>query len=211
MEKYLQGLIERMNVKEQVVSSSESISFKAYREAEKLCDPQVLGLLRKMIQAHSQKKEKTFRNAAYFIYGKLLAKFPISDYAAFFIEQLKNEDDKYVISAMLDRLCEFEIPDDVNTDIITELAYSEKWQIRYSAISALGSCNSQKARDVLEYYILQEDDKKYKYEIIYANAAFGKIGVDSDISLIETHLHSRIRDVRSSAEFAIENIKSRNV
>ncbi len=54
----------------------------------------------------------------------------------------------------------------------------------------------------------QEDEKKYKYEITYANAAMGKIGDPTDIPLLERHINSRIQDIKISAQMAIEKIKA---
>lgn len=50
---------------------------------------------------------------------------------------------------------------------------------------------------------------KFKDEIIYANAALGRIGDKSDIPLLEMHENSSIQDIRDSAGFAIERIRKK--
>ena len=210
LEEYLYELVEKMTVKEDVKSSDESVSFKAHREAEKIDDVKALEILKKMIISHSLKKDKKFRNACYFIYGKLLIKFPVYDYLSFYIEQIKKEDDKYILSAMLDSLCQIEIPDGISPNAVITLADNEKWQIRYSAISALGSFCNEQSREKLREYISKEDEKKFKEEIIYANAAIGKCGEKEDISYLELHKNSKIRDIRISSVLAIQKITERN-
>ena len=55
----------------------------------------------------------------------------------------------------------------------------------------------------------QTDHKKYRFELFYANSVLGNIGEPNDIALLEQHIHSRIKDVRGTAVYAIENIKKR--
>lgn len=210
LEEYLYELVEKMTVKEDVKSSDESVSFKAHREAEKIDDVKALEILKKMIISHSLKKDKKFRNACYFIYGNLISKFPIYDYVAFYMECIKKENDKYIISAMLDGLCNADIPKGISADAVVALSDSEIWQIRYSAISALGCFCNEQSREKLREYILKEDEKKFKEEIIYANAAIGKCGEKEDISYLELHKNSKIRDIRISSVLAIQKITERN-
>jgi HEAT repeat protein len=61
------------------------------------------------------------------------------------------------------------------------------------------------------FFINQEDEKKYEYEIIYANASLGSIGSKEDIPFLEKHVKSRKRDIRDSARFAIDRINEREV
>ncbi|MDE7200494.1 MAG: hypothetical protein K2O91_00990 [Lachnospiraceae bacterium] len=63
----------------------------------------------------------------------------------------------------------------------------------------------------MAYYIGQSDEKKYKYEITYANAAMGKIGTVEYIPLLENHIHSRCPDIKGSAQTAIERIRERGL
>lgn len=125
------------------------------------------------------------------------------------MQQLEVETDKYILSGMLDRLADIKIPSDISVKPIVRLAMNEKWLIRHSAIRALGASATLESKQALAYYINQEDVKRYKYEITYANAALGEIGSVEDIPLLEQHINNRISDVRGSAVFAIERIQAR--
>ena len=56
---------------------------------------------------------------------------------------------------------------------------------------------------------MQEDEKEYKFELIYANAALEYIEEIHDIDLLEKHAHSRIRNIKDSPIYTIDNIKKR--
>ena len=95
--------------------------------------------------------------------------------------------------------------------LVIKSSQNDKWQIRHSAINALGSSATRSNREALLFFINQEDEKKYENEIVYANASLGKIGLKSDIPFLEKHINSRKRDIRESALFAIEKINGRGV
>ena len=207
---YIKELIKRMIIKEGIKSSDESVSWKAHREAETLNDVSLYPILEELILQNSKPKDKKYRNAVYFIMGKLIVNVPDIEGIVFYIKQLEIETDKYILSAMLDRISEFAIPTYINIEVIASLSLHEKWLIRHSAINALGSSAALESKKALYYYINQEDEKTYKYEITYANASLGKMGSMDDIPIIEQHLKSKIQDIRRSAEFAIQCIRERN-
>lgn len=207
---YIEELIQRMIIKEEIKYSDESISWKAHREAEILNDVSLYPILKELILLNSKSKYKKYRNAAYFILGKLIRNVPDIDGIVFYLKQLEVETDKYILSSMLDRISDFVIPTYISIEIIASLSLHEKWLIRHNAINALGSSATLESKKALYYYINQEDEKTYKYEITYANASLGKIGSMDDIPIIEQHLKSKIRDIRLSAEFAIQSIRERN-
>lgn len=164
---------------------------------------------KKIILINPKPKDKKIRDAAYFILGKLLKNEPLDEQICFYLQQLEVETDKYILSGMLDRIADIKIPSDISVKPIVRLAMNEKWLIRHSAIRALGASATLESKQALAYYINQEDVKRYKYEITYANAALGEIGSVEDIPLLEQHINNRISDVRGSAVFAIERIQAR--
>lgn len=202
-------LIERMNTVENVRESSDSISWKAHREAETLADVSLFPLLQEIICENSKPKEKKIRGAAYFILGKLLINTFDKVACEFFVAQLMAETDKYIIASMLDRLADIEIPSDISIEPLIYHSRNEKWLIRHSAILALGSSKTQKSKEALAYYLNLDDEKAFKQEIIYASASLGRIGELSDIPLLEKYMLSRSRDVKISAQFAIDRIRER--
>lgn len=152
---------------------------------------------------------RRIRDKAYFIGGKLLANAFDYDFCEFFVNRLSCETNKHVLSSMLDLLAEFDVPQCPNIDLIVGCTQNEKWLIRYSAISALGSFDTNKSRECLRTFVNLDDEKKYDYEIVYAQAALGRIGKKEDIKLLQKHANSRKVDMRISARFAIENIENR--
>lgn len=205
------SLIARMNTVQCLPSSSDSISWKAHREAETFRDASLFPVLREIICEHGRPSDKELRKAAYFILGKLLKNQFDRAACDFFLHQLTVETDKHIISSMLDRIKEFDIPAGLDIEPVKVHSKSEKWLIRHSAILALGSFATPESKEALSYYLKQEDEKAFRREITYANAALGRIGDPSDIPLLETHIHSRSRDIRDSAEFAIRWIQSKAV
>lgn len=202
-------LIEQMNAVANA-SSSDNISWQAYREAETLHDSLLFPILEEIICDNTTTKGNRVRKAAYFIFGKILKnRF---EWAAcdFLIQQLTRETNKYIIADILDRVAEIELPADMNIEPIILHSKSDIGLIRHSAIRALGSSATQYSIEALAYYLNQTEERTFKYELVYANAALGRIGDESTIPLLEKHTSSRIRDVRDSAKFAIERIKEKS-
>ena len=205
----LYDLIARMTIKEQLTSSEESVSWNAYREAERISDETVYPILKKIIEENH--KNKAVREAAYVIIGYSLRNIFNKEACIFLIQRLDEETDKYVVACILDKLARIHIPEDIDMSLVIKCSQNDKWQIRHSALDALGSSATKANRNALLFFINQEDENKYKYEIIYANASLGKIGLKEDIPFLEKHIKSRKRDIRASALFAIDRIKEREV
>ena len=207
--KGLENLIEQMADAEEVYNNEDTVSWKAMREAETLADTELLPILKEIIIEKAKPKERRLRSEAYFIYGKILKNSFDKDGCRFFINQLTIENDKYILSTILDCLTEIKISEDIDISPIIFHTQNEKWLVRYAAIRTLGSCFTQKSREALSFYLKQCDEKKYMYEITYANTAMGKIGTDKDIFLLEQHKDSRIERIKTSARTAIEKITIR--
>lgn len=212
MDEYLQELIERMlRNDDSSMSSKESVSFSAYREAEKLTNKDYLSQLKVFIENNPQKNKRTFRDKAYFIMGKLLINNPDINYIEFLIHRLLIETDKYIISSVLDRLADISFLEEINIEPIVQYTKNEKWLIRNSAIRALQSSNSKMARQTAIGFLKSEDIKRDRYEITYANATLSRIGRIEDIVFIQPLTEVRLLDIRDSAKFAIEAIEKRGL
>ena len=205
----LYDLIARMTIKEQLTSSEESVSWNAYREAERISDETVYPILKKIIEENH--KNKAVREAAYVIIGYSLRNIFNKEACIFLIQRLDEETDKYVVACILDKLARIHISEDIDMSLVIKCSQNDKWLIRHSALNALGSSSTHANREALLFFINQEDEKKYEYEIIYANASLGNIGSKEDIPFLEKHVKSRKRDIRDSARFAIDRIKEREV
>ena len=210
-EKQLTELIYRMCDEEKFSKSSDSISWKAYREAEKLSDVSFLPFLEGIIRGNSKddKKDKQLRRVVYFIIGNIIKNSFDDDGCKFLIGRLDVEKDKYNLSAIMDLFVSISVPWYIDIEPIVRHSKSDIWLIRHSAINALGCSDTVKSKEALYYYLNQNDEKKYRYEIIYANSALCNIGKEEDIPVLEQHINSRIADIRDSAEYAILTIKKR--
>lgn len=205
----LYDLIARMTIKEHATSSKESVSWNAYREAERISDETVYPILMRIIEENH--KNKAVRRAAYVIIGYSLRNIFNKEACIFLIQKLDEETDRQGVESILEGLSRIHIPEDIDMSLVIKCSQNDKWQIRHSALDALGSSATKANRNALLFFINQEDENKYKYEIIYANASLGKIGLKEDIPFLEKHIKSRKRDIRASALFAIDRIKEREV
>jgi HEAT repeat protein len=139
-------LIARMTVKETYNNSDHSIGWHAHREAENLADAWMVDELAEYL---SKERDKKRRSAAYFILGKLGKKIRNSDCASILLSRVDKEQDKYVLSSLLDLLSELHKPGNLDLGPVFRLLRDESWQVRYSAIQALSHADSPEAEDKL--------------------------------------------------------------
>ena len=172
-----------------------------------LNEEELFPLLQEFIVSGSSKAETQIRENAYSILGKLLSRVMEAEYCQFLIDSLDRESDKSVLHTILACLSRLQLSVELDITPIVACSQNEAWQVRHSAIMALGTSDTDAAREAVRYWVFQEDEKQYKLEIIYANAALGYIGNADDIALLEKHAHSRIRDIKDSAIFAIDQIR----
>lgn len=205
----LHKLLEEMTPSGGLVDSAEDPSWFAHRKAERLDDAQLFSLLRELIGECRKKEDTEIRRNAYFVMTRLLRRKMDPEYCQFLMDCLETEQNRYVIDAMLTGIGWLKIPAEVRIEPIIGCSRSEKSLIRHSAIYALRASDTEISREAVRYWVRQEDEKKYKYELIYAQAALGEIGEEADIALLEKHISSRIRDIRDSAKYAVGNIRKR--
>lgn len=211
-EEYVEDLIRRINTSGDLapgMRSSETISWKAYREAEKLTDVSLYPVLKKLILLHPQEEYADYREAAYHILVQLLKNVPKDEYFIFFLEQLEKEHNSELLCSVLFSARDIKIPPAVSADSIIALTKSEDEMVRNDAIYALQSSATPESRQALRYYIEQEDVKTFKDEITNANMALGEIGCAEDIPVLEKHTKNVNGDIRGSANIAIAKIKER--
>lgn len=202
-------LLEEMTPGSNQFNAPDDPAWLAHRKAEKLEDQELLSLLREIIEGHGKKAEKELRRNAYFVMGKLLSKTMEPEYCQFLVDSLTRETDRYVLAAMLDGIGWLLLPPETDISPIIECSKNPNWLIRHSGIYALRASRTESSREALRYWVRQEDEKKNKQELIYAHAALGEIGDMEDIELLEKHIHSRIRDVRDTAHYAMDRIQKR--
>jgi HEAT repeat protein len=197
-------LIENMIIKEKVNNSDNSISFKAHRIAENINDPDLIPILINIINNENNKNK---RDAEYFILGKITKNTLNQESLKYLISRLEYETDKYVLMTLLDRISEIYKSNIISMDKIIQLCNDKRWQVRQSAIRALNKeCDKNVENKLIE--IINSDSDSY--DKCYANSCLNKIGTINAIPSLELLLKSKIRDIKLSANLAIEEIKIRN-
>ena len=165
-------LITRINTQEEgIADSRETVSWKALREAETLTAPELFQLLQEIVRENKgkAKAKRDVRMAAGFIYGRLMEQAFDPESCIFYLRWLEMETDQKLLCPMLDRISDWQrrvgriIPAGVDISPILVLAKDSRCHVRHSAIHALRTCPGKKSRDVLKFYLTQEDEKVYKY------------------------------------------------
>ena len=226
MRNYLLELITRINTRdEKFTNSTETTRWKALREAETLTDPALFSILQEIIEGHEGKKKekREIRDAAYFIFGRLMQKSFNQDACTFFLKRVEIETDKVVLCQMLDRVRSWRqeagitIPASLDISPILTLAKSDDYEVCNAAVQALRACPRKESRDVCAYYLTlacylskQNNAELLAYTIYYTNLTMCDIGEPEDIPLLERLLKSSNPDIRSTAKSAIRSIKERN-
>lgn len=204
MRPYLQELIARMCVVEQSNSSADSVSWHARREAEGLNDRSMISEIVDFLDAKPGKGE---RQAAYFIIGKLGKNLQDPECASVLLSFISQESDKYALASLLERLADIRKPADMDLKPIFDLLVDQRWLVRYAAIQALNkTCSPEAEARLLELMSASSDS----YDLINCHAVLNRIGTSRAIPLLQRGLSSRKRDVKRSAQAAIEAIQARS-
>ncbi len=216
----LLDLMTRINTQEVgVADSRETVRWKALREAETLTGPELFPLLQEIVLENrgKAKAKRDVRMAAGFIYGRLMEQAFDSESCAFFLHWLGTETDRQLLCSMLNRICDWQrragrtIPTGIDVTPILALARDDRLHVRHGAIHALRACSGRESRAVLAFYLSQEDEKSFEYEMYYANIAMQSIGEPEDIPLLKRFLKSRRPDLKMTAQYAIEKISERGL
>lgn len=203
MRQELVDLIRRMTVRQDVVNSDESISWQAHREAELLDDTSIVDELDAYLD---QKPERDKRSAAYFIIGKIGWNCLSEQCASRLIEYSSEERDKYALAGLLERLADIPKPESVDVRPLFAFLKDKRWLVRYSAIQSLKRCQNAEVEDkLLEILAITSDP----YDATYCHATLNQIGTRKALPALAQNLKSRKRDVKASAQAAIEAIEAR--
>jgi len=196
-------LITRMTVKESYAHSDDSVAWQAHREAETLADPSLVEGLAEYVAGE---RDKQRRGAAYFILGNLGQKVRGSDCAALLLSRVSHEQDKYVLSSLLDSLSPLPKPGNLDLSPVYRLLQDRRWLVRHSAIQALCNIDAPEAEDQLIQLLKSTTDQN---DMVYCQGTLSKIGTVKSLPHLQKNLASRKKDVKMSAGYAIEAIESR--
>ncbi len=199
----IRKLVDWMTTVEKYSNSSDSLSRSAYEEAGKLVDERYIPVIKELILAE---KKTGRRQALYTILGILGRNLQSSAVAAYLIERLPMETNKYVLQYMLMGIAEIPKGGNINMQAVIDLTDDKRWQVGLTVIEALNKEGDAAVEDKLIEVCSSDRDK---YDLIKSNYNLGKIGTQRAIPALERHLKSRSRDVRGTAEAAIEAIRKR--
>jgi len=204
MREYLTILVSRMTVSEgRCTNSDNSIAWHAHREAETLSDSSMVDELADYV---THEKDKDHRGAAYFMLGKIGRKVRNLDCASILTSRLDLEENKYLLSTLLDALGGVSKPGNVDLKPVFRRLHDDRWLVRHSAIQALKRTDSMEAEDQLLELLNATNDPD---DVVYCHATLNEIGSAKSIPHLQKNLSSRKRDVKLSARLAIEAIEAR--
>ena len=201
---------------EKFENSTQTTSGKAYREADALCDKSLYPLLKEIIEEREGKDGIVYRRCACYVYGKLMENVFDYDDCDWFISRMEKETNPDVLLTMLNCFADFSksvkvpVPNGIDITPILTLAKAKRSYVRRAAILVLGACPREESREVLKYYLTQENEKAFKEEICNANIALQSIGQPEDVPHLERFIKSRIPNVKHTAKRAVQLIKERN-
>ena len=204
MRESLIDLIERMTRPEPHANSADSVSWHAHREAEKIDDVSLLQELNAFLENSAGKEA---RSAVYFIIGKIGKNCGSPECASVLIARSKTEKDKYALSALLDRLADIPKPASVDLAPVFALLQDKRWLVRHAAIRSLINTASAEAEGRILAHLRDASDPD---DAICCHATLNRIGTAAALPALEAGLKSRKRDVKLSAQAAIEAIAARS-
>jgi HEAT repeat protein len=111
-----------------------------------------------------------------------------------------------VLSSLLDALRGVAKPQNLDLKPVFHFLHDHRWSVRHSAIRALSRTESSEAEDRLIELLNETIDE---YDMVYCHATLNEIGTPKAIPHLQKNLSSRKRDVKHSAQSAIEAIEMR--
>jgi hypothetical protein len=199
----LDDLIDRMARLDQGVSSSQSISWAAHREAERLDDPSLVG---ELLSALQHERSKPRRRACYFVIGKIGLNRQDVLCAEALVALLASESDKYNLAAILDGIGPIRKPPSLDLFPVFRFLDDARWLVRHAAIQALTNSEHRDVETRLLQHLAHTEEPNDK---VYCHAVLNHLGTAQSIPALTANLTSRKRDVKISAELALQAIRSR--
>lgn len=205
----LYNLLDEMSLPDAIVNKLHTPQWRFWKKETHINENEAFLLLREFVERRPKETDAEIRENAYSVLAKLLLHNMQIEYCQFLIDRLAAETNKYILHTMLSNIRRLQLPEGIDISPIIACSKSEQWLVRHNAIMTLGISSTAESREAVRYWVRQEDNKKYRFELFYANSVLGFIGEPEDIALLGRHIHSRIQDVRETAIYAIENIKKR--
>jgi len=203
MRTYLIDLLERLSMPEPGVSSADSISWHAHREAEQLRDLALVVDLDEFLSSNPPARKRT---AACCIVGAIGKNCGSAECVSMLIKYASNEKDKYALGGLLDRLAEIPKPKHIDLEPLFALLEDKRWLVRHAAIRSLMNVSSPEPEVQLLALLGSTTDP---HDLICCHATLNRIGTAKSLTSLRSNLKSRKRDVKLSAAVAIDAIEAR--
>src|ERR1700737_3913026 len=168
----LTDLITRMATPERAYVDSDASPLPG-KHTERRKPLQVPSIVEELAEYLKNEQDKRRRKAAYFILGKLGQKVRSSDCALILLSHVDSENNKYVLSTLLDALGGISKPRNVDLSPIFRRLQDGRWLVRYAAIRALRRTASQEAEDQLLELLEKTNDPD---DITYCQETLNEIG-----------------------------------
>lgn len=205
----LYDLLDELSLPDSIISRLDTPKWYLWRRKDQIREDEVFLLLREYVEQRTKQADTKARENTYSVFAMRLLRTFEPEHCQFLIDRLRLETNKYVLHTMLSGISCLQLPEGIDVSPIVECSKNDEWMVRHTAIMALAKSSTDAGREAVRYWVNQKDEKQYKFELIYANAALGYIGEPGDIVMLEQHVRSRIPDVKDSAIYAIDNIKKR--
>ncbi|HEY3265885.1 MAG TPA: HEAT repeat domain-containing protein [Armatimonadota bacterium] len=191
----LDGLLRRMATDEPAVNSEDSISWRAYREAERLSDARLLDPL--LVRLPGAKTD--LRIAVYFAISHLGRNTRSMAVAEALVGQLSRERNGLCLQFLLDDL--LRLPRIPQAELIAPFAEDRRACVRESAIATLGHCPGGISEAALVQALRSRKDSR---TVICAMRALRTVGTAQSASDVARFAADAVCEVRLTAIWALE-------
>lgn len=208
MNNYLIDLIERMlddEWRDDMVSSEDTVSYQAFREAEKLNDVACIADLKAYIENEQDNKH---RKCAYFILTKIVKNTHDENALQFLIHQLKIEKNNNSLITLLSALVEVNKPSHIDLQPIFELIHHHQGEyesyleddehVKSHAIYALKHSQNRKVEPLI-LNIMQALESSDDFRLWYCFQVLQTVGTTLSLSVMERFIHHKNTEYASLA------------
>jgi len=193
---YIQDLLHRMTIRtdergNEVRSSEDQVSWKAYREAENLDDPKWIDAAR---EAWEETKDDDGKRNIFFILSHLARSSGDPRAVKLMLEKFVQAHSKGFQAKLIDPF--IRVPHVPDALPFLELSHSRDGSIRRDAIRVLGRCG----RDEVSGRVLELlNDPEEDWDLIYTLWTVRDLGLEQSLPALLVHVHSANSEVRSFA------------
>ena len=190
---FVSDLAKRLSFQEYLVNSSESVSWSAHRDAEKLNDLKLFPYFKDFLETE---KDNDIRRSVYFPVASIGGHNNDPKILNYLIARIGLEKTRRTKSTILDNTWQFykENTIDLHPEL-EKLIYNKWWQIVWPALDLLGICKQKEEAENIIHEYLKSDIKKSKYLLDEALTALLKVGSKKSYHWFEDYLDFGFNDM----------------